>query len=153
MVVLVIVILFFVYSKETMVECKQRDLKNKSPLFSFFNETISGLVQIRTYGRRKDLISQFTKLINRSTKAAFSYDIVSRAFAFYVTVIGIILMAIGMEVGIQQSTPLNYGLYGMTVVFLIGFTELLNWNLRQMNSVESLMLSSERAFQIINLKS
>ena len=62
-------------------------------------------------------------------------------------------MAIGMEVGIQQSTPLNYGLYGMTVVFLIGFTELLNWNLRQMNSVESLMLSSERAFQIINLKS
>jgi len=136
-----------------MVECKQRDLKNKSPLFSFFNETISGLVQIRTYGRRKDLISQFTKLINRSTKAAFSYDIVSRAFAFYVTVIGIILMAIGMEVGIQQSTPLNYGLYGMTVVFLIGFTELLNWNLRQMNSVESLMLSSERAFQIINLKS
>jgi len=136
-----------------MIECKQRDLKNKSPLFSFFNETISGLVQIRTYGRRKDLISQFTKLINRSTKAAFSYDIVSRAFAFYVTVIGIILMAIGMEVGIQQSTPLNYGLYGMTVVFLIGFTELLNWNLRQMNSVESLMLSSERAFQIINLKS
>jgi len=136
-----------------MIECKQRDLKNKSPLFSFFNETIGGLVQIRTYGRRKNLISQFTKLINKSTKAAFSYDIVSRAFAFYVTVIGIILMAIGMEVGIQQSTPLNYGLYGMTVVFLIGFTELLNWNLRQMNSVESLMLSSERAFQIINLKS
>jgi len=105
-----------------MIECKQRDLKNKSPLFSFFNETISGLVQIRTYGRRKNLISQFTKLINKSSKAAFSYDLVTRAFAFYVTVFGIILMAIGMEVGIQQSTPVSSGLYGMTVIFLIGFS-------------------------------
>jgi len=97
-------------------------LKSKSPLFSFFNETMSGLVQIKTYGRRKDLISQFTKLLNKSSKSYFSYDFVSQGLGFYANVLGIILMAIGMGLGIQQSTPLNSGLYGMTVVFLIGLS-------------------------------
>ena len=112
------------------------------------------MVQIRIYGRRKNLINKFTKLINNSTKASIAFDVVSRGFALYIFFLGgIILMAIGMEVGIQQSSSINSGLYGVTVIFLIQFSELLQWYLRQAITVESLMLSSERAFQIINLPS
>jgi hypothetical protein len=50
-------------------------------------------------------------------------------------------MAIGMEVGIQQSSSNNSGLYGVTVIFLIQFSENLQWILRQYITAESLMLS------------
>jgi hypothetical protein len=79
---------------------------------------------------------------------------VSRGFGFYTFLLGgVVLVAIGMEVGIHQSSIADSGLYGVTVIFLVQFSELLQWFLRQTITVESLMLSSERAFQIINLPS
>ena len=100
-VILICVFLFFSYARPAIIQCRQKDLKNKSPIFHFYSETLNGLVQIRTYGRRKDLISKFTKLINNSTKASIAFDVVSRGFALYVFFLGgIVLMAIGMEVGI-----------------------------------------------------
>ena len=100
-VILICVFLFFSYARPAIIQCRQKDLKNKSPIFHFYSETLNGLVQIRTYGRRKDLIIKFTKLINNSTKASIAFDVVSRGFALYVFFLGgIVLMAIGMEVGI-----------------------------------------------------
>jgi hypothetical protein len=61
-------------------------------------------------------------------------------------------MLIGMELGVWKSTPLNAGLYAVTVIFLVQFSEFVQIFLRQAIAVESLMLSSERVFQIINLQ-
>jgi ATP-binding cassette subfamily C (CFTR/MRP) protein 4 len=124
--VIVIVICVFVlfwYSRPAIISCKQKDLKNKSPIFNFYSETLNGLVQIRIYGRRKDLISKFTKLINNSTKASIAFDVVSRGFALYVSFLGgIILMAIVMEVGINQASSIGSGLYGVIVIVLVQFS-------------------------------
>ena len=131
-VIIICIFLFFSYARPAIIQCKQKDLKNKSPIFNFYSETLNGLVQIRTYGRRRSLINKFTKLINNSTKASIAYDVVSRGFGFYIFFLGgIVLMAIGMEVGIQQSSPINSGLYGVTVIFLTQFSDLLQWSLRQ----------------------
>jgi len=99
------------------------------------------------------LISQFAKLIDNTTRAAIAFDITARGFMFYITLFGILLMAVGMELGIWHSTPINAGLYGITVIFLVQFSEFVYVILRQVLVVEVLMMSSERAFQIINLPS
>lgn len=109
-------------------------------------------MQIRTYNRRKDLIHQFSKIVNRSTKALVAFDVVSRGFGFYETIINICLMFIGMMVGIYQSSTENSGLYGVTVIYLVSFSELFQWLLRQAITTESLMISYERANLITNLK-
>ena len=36
-ILLFLAILFFLYAKEVMIACKQMDLKNKSPIFNFYN--------------------------------------------------------------------------------------------------------------------
>jgi ATP-binding cassette subfamily C (CFTR/MRP) protein 4 len=55
-VIVICVLLFFGYARPVLIQCKQKDLKNKSPIFRFYSETLNGLIQIRTYGRRKTLI-------------------------------------------------------------------------------------------------
>lgn len=55
-IIAIIAISFFNYAKPVIMQCKLKDLKNKSPIFNFYSETISGLVQIKTYNRRKSLI-------------------------------------------------------------------------------------------------
>lgn len=76
-------ILFFFYSRPVIVQSKQLDLANKNPIFHTYAETITGLVQINTYGRRRSLIDNFSKIINRSTTVAIGFDLVSRGFGFY----------------------------------------------------------------------
>ena len=48
----VIAILFFIYARPAFLACKQLNLQRKGPIFNFFNETISGLTQIRLCNRR-----------------------------------------------------------------------------------------------------
>jgi ATP-binding cassette subfamily C (CFTR/MRP) protein 4 len=55
-VVTICVLVFFYYARPALVQCKQKDLKNKSPIFQFYSETINGLIQIRTFSRRKKLM-------------------------------------------------------------------------------------------------
>jgi ATP-binding cassette subfamily C (CFTR/MRP) protein 4 len=134
-----------------MVACKQRDLKNKSPIFNLYSETITGLIQIKILNKRKKLIQDLSNIINNCIKSSVSFDMVSRGFGFTASVIGLCLMCIGLMIGIRKVNQDNFGLYGVTIIFLLGFSEYLQWFLRQMVSTESLMLSSERSFQIINL--
>jgi len=95
--------LFFLYAKEVMIACKQIDLKNKSPIFSFYNETITGLIQIKILNRRQSLISQFATIVNSSIRASTSFDLVSRGFGFYAAIIAMILMLIGLMLGVSSS--------------------------------------------------
>jgi hypothetical protein len=90
--------------------------------------------------------------MNKSTKAAISFDMVSRGFGFYETVIGLVLMFIGMNIGVSQSNPSNSGLYGVTVIFLFNFCDFCQWFLSQIITTESLLISYERANQITNLE-
>ena len=82
-VIFIIAIIFFKYARAVIMQCKQADLKNKNPIFQSYSEAINGLVQIKTYNRRRSLIQQFSQIMNRSTKAAISFDLVSRGFGFY----------------------------------------------------------------------
>ena len=52
-IILVIALWFFFYSRPAFHACRQLDLHKKTPVFQFFGETISGVVQLRIYDQRK----------------------------------------------------------------------------------------------------
>jgi hypothetical protein len=60
-----------------------------------------------------------------------SFDLVSRGFGFYSSVIGMTLMLIGMMIGINQSTSSTSGLYGVIVIYLFSYCDMYQWFLRQ----------------------
>ena len=111
--------IFFKYARPAIISCKQLDLQKKSPIFQFYSETISGLTQIRVFGQRKDKLQRFSKIINDSTKAIIGFDVVSRGFGFYETLISICLMFAGMIMGIALVSNSGSGLYGVAVVYLV----------------------------------
>lgn len=66
---------------------------------------------------------------------------------------GVALNLIGLNIAVSQSTPDKSGLFGATVIFLFNFCDLFQWFLRQGITAESIMISYERAGQIIELES
>lgn len=83
--------------------------------------------------------------MNRSTKAAISFDLVSRGFGFYEAFIGLVLMFIGINIGVSQCNSTNNGLFAVTVIFLVNFSDTFQWSMRQIITTESYMVSYERA--------
>ena len=79
------------------------------------------------------------------------FDLISRAFALYSTILGLILMLIGMTVGINQSSQSTAGLYGIVVIYLFNFCDYYQYFLRQIISTESYLISYERTLLITNL--
>ena len=74
--------------------------------------------------------------------AAASFDIVSRGFGYYVSLISLVLFAIGLQVGIFEVNKEIPGYYGVSIIFLVNFVEYFQWMLRQIITTESLMISS-----------
>jgi uncharacterized membrane protein len=50
-------------------------------------------------------MQKFSEIMNRSTIAVISFEMVSKGFGFYETVFSIVLMWVGMFLGILQSNP------------------------------------------------
>ena len=158
--VALLVFLFLVCNK-SIINAKQLDLKMKGPVFSTVNETISGLVQIRLFHRRKSLLQEFASKVNDSFKSSINFLVCSRAFGVYVSYFSLVILMIGLIMGIRNietnesslSSSSLAGLYGITVVFLLAINDNLQWSLRQANEMESNMVSAERCFVLRNLES
>lgn len=63
----------------------------------------------------------------------------------------IVLMLIGWVLGIYVVTPETAGLFGVSVVFLIKVNDTLQKFLRQLIVLESMMVSVQRTFGLIDL--
>ena len=143
---------FFIFCKQTIIESKQLDLRTRTPVFNIFGEMISGLVQVRIFGRRTSLLNDFTKAANSLTRASLSYWNCSRGFGAYVSYFSIIVLIIGYMIGVYNATIETAGLYGVSVVFLVQINDYLQWFLRQIIVMESVMVSVERAKLLVNEK-
>lgn len=102
---------------------------------------ISGLVQIKIYNRRYQLLQEFAQRINNSLRANICFWNLSRAFGSNINYVSVIIMWIGWIIGIIFVKPETAGLYGVSVVFLIQVSDYLQWFLRQIISLESLVVS------------
>ncbi len=81
-VISVIGVLFFMYSRPVITKCKELELQTKSFIFQFCNESISGSAQIKTYSQKNNRLDKFSDIVNCSTKAAINYDLVSKALGY-----------------------------------------------------------------------
>ena len=143
---IIFIVCYYRYCKKMIIAAKQLDLRMKSPVFNMVSEMISGLIQIRVFKQRGRLLAEFAHKVNESLRANLCFWILSRAFGAFVNYLAIIVMTVGWMIGIIEVSPENAGLYAVSVVFLIQISDYLQWFLRQLVVLESLMVSVERSF-------
>lgn len=79
---LLIVVPLFFYVREQYVrtsrEVKRLDATTRSPVFSLFSSSLSGLAVIRAFGRQHEFQATFTKLLDENSRAFYVYCYISR---------------------------------------------------------------------------
>ena len=148
----VLVVMWF--SKKTIVVLKEVDLKLKGPVFSMANEMLGSLTQIKVFERRLTLLREFVERVNNSMKGNVTFWEVNRVFSVYISYFSILVILVGFIIGITNILSRGreqVGLYFITVVFFVFFNEIINFNMRQIVYLESIMVSAERSLRMVGL--
>ena len=66
------------------------------------NEMVSGLIQIKIFNRRFNLLKDFTALVDHSLRATLSFWFCSRAFGVYISYFSLLVTIIGFIMGIAN---------------------------------------------------
>jgi ABC-type bacteriocin/lantibiotic exporter with double-glycine peptidase domain len=100
---LIFLVIFFIYSKKPIVECRQLYLKQRSPVFGIFGEMITSLSQIHIFDKRLHKLRSFAAAADLSTKTNMSFQVISRGFGAYVSFASSLIMIIAFYIGIYFS--------------------------------------------------
>jgi ATP-binding cassette, subfamily C (CFTR/MRP), member 1 len=99
------------------------DIEAKSPLFSNFLESISGLVTIRAYGWEKSYKEKSRELLEESQKPFYLLYCVQRWLEVVVgcSVAGFAVLLVGVAVATRGK--IDAGLIGVALVNIVTFSE------------------------------
>ncbi|KAG9231678.1 putative multidrug resistance-associated protein [Amylocarpus encephaloides] len=113
------------------------DLEAKSPLYSHFIESLSGLVTIRAFGWREDFIEQNLVLLDNSQKPYYLLWCIQRWLGLVLDLMVSGLAVILMVLVVKLRDSIGAGHVGLALLNVIGFGESLVLNVRQWTALET----------------
>lgn len=127
--------LFFIllvrFVKKPIIQGRGIELLTRSPIYSLFSLTLSGLVSIRTYGQGNRFIHRFTHLLNRNCRAFNFYFDSNRVFGFYCDFSSALFACGGIAILITLNDDANPSLIGLACCYLLSITDYIQFALRQ----------------------
>lgn len=122
--------IFTNFLKTGIIQGRGVELLTRSPIYSLFSLTLSGLTAIRVYGQENKFIREFTLLLNRNARAFTFYNDVSRTLAFYVHLSCRIFACTGIVV-LLYAGKVNTSLIGLVICYLLSYTNQIQLATRQ----------------------
>lgn len=128
-------------------ELKRIDAVSKSPIFTWFQETLGGISSIRAYGRTGAFTDAFEARVDRNQMCYFPAFTCNRWLAVRIECLGssVILLASTLAVTmVTRGGPMSSGLMGLMLSQVLSTTQTLNWAVRSASEVEQNIVSVER---------
>ncbi|CAO1628044.1 unnamed protein product [Parajaminaea phylloscopi] len=143
------------YYLATSRELKRLDAVSKSPIFSWFQESLGGLSTIRAFGQTPRFTATNESRVDRNQQAYFPSVSTNRWLAVRIELMGatIILVASALAVTLitRSVSAIDAGLVGLMMSQALSTTQALNWVVRSASEVEQNIVSVERAIQYTEL--
>ena len=129
-------------------DLKRLDSVSRSPIFSHFSETLSGLSIIRSFKRQNMLRKGNEVKLDDNLSAYFSLKAIDRWLCLRLEVLGntIVLFSALLAVWSGSKTSST----GFSLTNALGITSLFNWAVRNAAETEALMTSVERLHFVIS---
>ncbi|KAG1554327.1 hypothetical protein G6F51_000001 [Rhizopus arrhizus] len=143
------------YYLATSRELKRLDSIGKSPIYSHFQETISGVSTIRAYEQQTRFIFENENRLDDNQRAYYPSVSSNRWLAVRLEFMGSIIIlsaALFAVLGILYGgSAIDAGLVGLSVSYALSVTQALNWVIRQYCEIETNIVSVERVKEYIDL--
>jgi ATP-binding cassette, subfamily C (CFTR/MRP), member 1 len=125
------------YYLRTSRQVRLLDLEAKSPLYSHFIESLSGLIKIRAFGWSDSFVDQNLALLDTSQKPFYLLFCIQRWLALVLDVTATVLAVILMVIVVKLRHSINSSYVGLALLNVISFSQSLSWLINQWTSLET----------------
>ncbi|EAS02538.2 ABC transporter C family protein (macronuclear) [Tetrahymena thermophila SB210] len=147
---LTFLVFFLNYCKEGLLKTKQIDLNLRSPLLTFFNLSIQGVLPIKVYQQQSHFEKKFNQLATDSLRASLYYWICQRGFGSFINLFAVFCNSLGIF--IVLSTTSSVSDIGQCIIYFTTGTELLQWGIRQLVNLDVSMTNTQRCMNLSKLE-
>ncbi|XP_061083740.1 ATP-binding cassette sub-family C member 2-like [Conger conger] len=140
------VIYYFVqrFYVATSRQLRRLDSVSRSPIYSHFSETISGLSVIRAYGHQDRFLRHNETTIDENLKSVYPWVASNRWLAIRLEFLGNLVVFFSALFAVISREYIYSGLVGLSISYALNVTQTLNWLVRMTSELETNIVAVER---------
>ncbi|KAI7805399.1 canalicular multispecific organic anion transporter 1 isoform X1 [Triplophysa rosa] len=148
------VIYYFVqrFYVATSRQLRRLDSVSRSPIYSHFGETVSGLSVIRAYGHQLRFLQQNERTIDENLKSVYPWIVSNRWLAMRLESLGNLVVFFAALFAVISRDSLESGLVGLSISYALNVTQTLNWLVRMTSELETNIVAVERVSEYTEIK-
>ncbi|XP_078079204.1 ATP-binding cassette sub-family C member 2 [Mustelus asterias] len=135
----------------TSRQLRRLDSVTRSPIYSHFGETVTGLPVIRAYGHQTRFLENNEQILNGNQKCVFPWIVANRWLAIRLEFVGNLVVFFAALFAVLSRGNLDSGLVGLSISYALNVTQALNWLVRQTAELETNIVSVERVSEYTKL--
>ncbi|XP_041803743.1 canalicular multispecific organic anion transporter 1 isoform X2 [Chelmon rostratus] len=148
------VIYYFVqrFYVATSRQLRRLDSVSRSPIYSHFSETVSGLSVIRAYGHQERFLKHNEITIDGNLKSVYPWIVSNRWLAIRLEFLGNLVVFFSALLAVISRDSLDSGLVGLSISYALNVTQTLNWLVRMTSELETNIVAVERVSEYSELQ-
>uniref|UniRef100_A0A8B9TSD4 Multidrug resistance-associated protein 1 n=1 Tax=Anas platyrhynchos TaxID=8839 RepID=A0A8B9TSD4_ANAPL len=140
------------YYISTSRQLRRLDSVTRSPIYSHFGETVSGLSVIRAYGHQERFLKQNESTMDINQKSVYSWIVSNRWLAIRLEFVGSLVVFFSALLAVISKGTLDGGIVGLSISSALNVTQTLNWLVRMSSELETNIVAVERVHEYTKVK-
>uniref|UniRef100_A0A8B9NGU6 Uncharacterized protein n=1 Tax=Accipiter nisus TaxID=211598 RepID=A0A8B9NGU6_9AVES len=131
----------------TSRQLRRLDSVTRSPIYSHFGETVSGLSVIRAFGHQERFLQQNESTMDINQKSVYAWIVSNRWLAIRLEFVGSLVVFFSALLAVISKGTLEGGIVGLSVSSALNVTQTLNWLVRTSSELETNIVAVERVHE------
>ncbi|XP_044229320.1 canalicular multispecific organic anion transporter 1 [Thunnus albacares] len=136
----------------TSRQLRRLDSVSRSPIYSHFGETVSGLSVIRAYGHQERFLKHNEITIDENLKCVYPWIVSNRWLAIRLEFLGNLVVFFAALFAVISRDSLDSGLVGLSISYALNVTQTLNWLVRMTSELETNIVAVERVSEYTEIQ-
>ncbi|KAM9364701.1 ATP-binding cassette sub-family C member 2 [Pholidichthys leucotaenia] len=147
-------IYFFVqrFYVATSRQLRRLDSVSRSPIYSHFGETVSGLSVIRAYKHQERFLKHNEITIDENLKSVYPWIVSNRWLAIRLEFVGNMVVFFSALFAVISRDSIDSGLVGLSISYALNVTQTLNWLVRMTSELETNIVAVERVSEYAEIE-
>uniref|UniRef100_A0A8C6MEE9 ABC-type glutathione-S-conjugate transporter n=1 Tax=Nothobranchius furzeri TaxID=105023 RepID=A0A8C6MEE9_NOTFU len=148
------VIYYFVqrFYVATSRQLRRLDSVSRSPIYSHFGETVSGLSVIRAYKHQERFLKHNEITIDENLKSVYPWIVSNRWLAIRLESLGNLVVFFAALFAVISRETIDSGLVGLSISYALNVTQTLNWLVRMTSELETNIVAVERVSEYCEIE-
>uniref|UniRef100_H3H6K0 ABC transmembrane type-1 domain-containing protein n=1 Tax=Phytophthora ramorum TaxID=164328 RepID=H3H6K0_PHYRM len=132
------------YFKKTSREIKRLEGVTRTPVYTLFSETLSGLATIRAFRMEDNFTEQNRRVVDANSNLYFTYWAASRWLATRLDLLSVLIIFVVTTYLVATAGSVGSLTSGLSLTYSLMLTSMVQWVMRSVDRTDNAMTSVER---------